>query len=75
MLNAFGRWSEALTELDSFKSVQPDSPYEIDADFYRAEALSALGKTGEAQKIWKGISTNYPRHELAAPSKAKLAKP
>ena len=75
MLNAFGRWAEALTELDSFKSVQPDSPYEIDANFHRAVALSALGKTDEAQKIWKDITTNYPRHELAAPSKAKLAKP
>ena len=74
-LNAFGRWSEALTELDSFKSIQPDSPCEIDADFYRAEALSALGKTDEAKKIWRDISTNYPRHELAGPSKAKLAKP
>jgi len=74
-LNAFGRWSEALTELDSFKSIQPDSPYEIDVDFYRAEALSALGKTDEAQKIWKDISTNYPRHELAGPSKARLNKP
>ena len=42
MLNAFGRWSEALVELDSFKNVQPDSPYEIDADFQRAEALDAL---------------------------------
>ena len=75
MLNAFGRWSEALTEIDSFKQIQPDSPYEIDADFHRAVALSALGKTGEAQKIWKEISTNYPHHELAAPSKAKLATP
>ena len=75
MLLAFGRWTEALTELDSFKNVQPDSPCEIAADFYRAEALAALGKTGEAQKIWGAISTNYPRHELAAPSKAKLAKP
>jgi len=75
MLNAFGRWVEALVELDSFKKVQPDSPYEIDADFHRAEALSALGKTDEAQKIWKDISTRYPHHELAAPSKARLAKP
>ena len=75
MLLAFGRWTEALTELDSFKSVQPDSPCEIAADFYRAEALAALGKTDEAQKIWAAISTNYPRHELAPPSKARLAKP
>lgn len=75
MLNAFGRWAEALVELDSFKNVQPDSPYEIDADFYRAEALAALGKKDEAKKIWLNISTKYPHHELAAPSKAKLAKP
>ena len=75
MLNAFGRWSEALVELDSFKNVQPDSPYEIDADFQRADALNALGKTDEAQKTWKEISTKYPHHELAGPSKAKLAKP
>ncbi|MEI8312973.1 MAG: tetratricopeptide repeat protein, partial [Verrucomicrobiota bacterium] len=75
MLNAFGRWSEALVELDSFKNVQPDSPYEIDADFQRAEALNSLGKTDEAQNIWKDISTKYPRHELAGPSKARLAKP
>jgi tetratricopeptide (TPR) repeat protein len=74
-LNAFGRWSEALVELDSFKNVQPDSPGEIAADFQRAVALDALGKADEAQQIWKDISTKYPRHELAAPSKARLAKP
>jgi tetratricopeptide (TPR) repeat protein len=75
MLNAFGRWSEALVELDSFKNVQPESAYEIDADFRRAEALSALGKVDEAKAIWKDISNKYPHHELAAPSKALLAKP
>jgi len=75
MLNAFGRWSEALVELDSFKNMQPDSPYEIAANFQRAEALNALGKVDEAQRIWKEISTKYPHHELAAPSKARLAKP
>ena len=75
MLNAFGRWAEALVELDSFKNIQRDTPYEIDADFYRAEALRALGKTDEARKIWKDIVTRYPRHELAAPSKAQLLKP
>ena len=75
MLLAFGRWTEALTELDSFKNVHPDGSYEIAADFHRAEALAALGKTDEAQKIWGDISTKYPHHELAAPSKARLSKP
>lgn len=75
MLAAFGRYAEALAELDSFQKIQPDSPYEIDAAFYRADALSGLGKTEEAKKIWEDISTKYPHHELAAPSKARLAKP
>ena len=75
MLNAFGRWAEALVELDSFKNIQRDTPYEIDADFYRAEALRSLGKADEARRIWKDIATKYPHHELAAPSKANLLKP
>ena len=75
MLNAFGRWAEALVELDSFKKIQRDTPCEIDADFYRAEALNALGKKDEAGKIWENISSKYPHHELAAPSKIRLGKP
>jgi len=75
MLNAFGRWSEAMVELDSFKKIQPGSPCDIDADFYRADALKAMGKSDEAKAIWSGIVARYPRHELANPSKDKLAKP
>ena len=65
ILNAFGRWTESLAELDSFKKIQRDSPWQIDADFYRAEALAGLGKRDEAVKIWNDIAKNYPKHELA----------
>lgn len=75
MLLAFGRWNEALSELDSFKKVQHDSPYVIDADFYRAQALDGLGKKDDARKIWNEIATDYPKHELAAQCKALAAKP
>ncbi|HWB60740.1 MAG TPA: tetratricopeptide repeat protein [Chthoniobacteraceae bacterium] len=75
MLLAFGRWNEALSELESFKKVQHDSPSVIDADFYRAQALDGLGKKDEARKIWNEIATDYPKHELAAQCKALAAKP
>ena len=75
MLLAYGRWSEALAELDSFKKVKRDSPYVIDADFYRAQALDGLGKKDEARKIWNEIATDYPKHELAAQCKALASKP
>lgn len=65
-LNAFGRWNESLAELDSFRKIQSDSPYAIDAEFYRAQALNGLGKKEEARKIWNEIATKYPKHELAA---------
>lgn len=75
MLNAFGRWNESLAELDSFKKIQRDSPYAIDADFYRAQALSGLGKKEEARKIWNEIATKYPKHELATMSRELAKKP
>ena len=75
MLDAFGRWNEALSELDSFKKVQHDSPYVIDADFYRAQALDGLGKKDDARKIWSEIAKDYPKHELAAQCKALASKP
>ena len=74
-LNAFGRWNESLAELDSFKKAQPDSPYVIDADFYRAQALDGLGRREEARKIWNEIAKIYPNSDLAGPSKALAAKP
>jgi tetratricopeptide (TPR) repeat protein len=74
-LNAFGRWNESLAELDSFKKIQPDSPYVIDADFYRAQALDGLGRKEEARKIWTSIVTNYPKNELAEPSRVLAKKP
>jgi tetratricopeptide (TPR) repeat protein len=74
-LNAFGRWNESLAELVSFENAQPDSPYVIDADFYRAQALDGLGKKDEARKIWNAIAKNYPNNSLAAQCKALAAKP
>jgi len=70
-----GYFSQALTELDSFKAMHRDSPYEIDADFFRAKALSGLGKTDEARTIWNSIVTNYPNNQLADQCKELLAKP
>jgi len=74
-LIVFGRWNEALAELDSFKKIEPDSPYVIDTDFYRAVALDGLGRKDEARKIWSEIATKYPKHELASQSKTLAAKP
>lgn len=75
MLNSFGYWSQALAELDSFKKTHLDSPYEITADFYRAESLNGLGKHDEARKIWSDIVKNYPRNELADQCRQLLSKP
>ena len=75
MLNSFGYWSQALAELDSFKKTHLDSPYEITADFYRAESLNGLGKHDEARKIWSDIVKNYPHNELADQCRQLLSKP
>ena len=55
--------------------MQHDSPYVIDADFYRAQALDGLGKKDDARKIWNEIATDYPKHELAAQCKALASQP
>jgi tetratricopeptide (TPR) repeat protein len=70
-----GRWNEALMELESFAKIQPDNPYQIEADFYRARSLFELGKKDDARKIWLGIHEKYPLHELAAPSQEWARKP
>jgi tetratricopeptide (TPR) repeat protein len=75
LLNSFGYWSQALAELDSFKKTHLDSPYEITADFYRAESLDGLGKKEEARKIRIAIAKDYPRHELAARCRELTSKP
>lgn len=61
----FGRWGEALQEVDSFKALNPESPFQIPADFHRARALDGLGRKEEARKIWSSIVTQYPKHPLA----------
>ena len=73
VLMMFGRWNEALQEIESFRAMNPDNPFQIPADFYRARALAELGQKDEAKKIWSEIATNYPKHELAAES-ARLAR-
>ena len=75
VLTMYGRWREALSELDAYAATHPDSPYQIEVDFYRARALRELGKKDEARKIWQDIVKNYPRSDLAAPSKEWAAKP
>ena len=64
VLMTFYRWNEALQEIESFRAMQPDSPYQIPADFYRARALYELGKKDEARAIWQDIVTKYPKNEL-----------
>lgn len=70
VLLLFGRASEALLEIDSFKALNPDSPFQIPADFYRAKALAELGQRDAAVKIWSFIAARYPKHELAAEAAA-----
>ena len=64
VLTMYGRWREALAELDAYAATHPDSPYQIDVDFYRARSLRELGKKEEARKIWQDIVKNYPKSEL-----------
>jgi tetratricopeptide (TPR) repeat protein len=72
VLMEFGRWNEALTEIESFREMNPDSPFQIPADFYRAKALWELGKKDQARTIWTHIAKDFPKHELAGES-ARLA--
>jgi tetratricopeptide (TPR) repeat protein len=69
LLAMYGRWREALTELEAFPATHPDSPYEIDVDYYRARSLYELGKKDEARKIWRDIAQKYPKSELAKSSR------
>ena len=75
VLNSFGYWSQALVELESFKKTHLDSPYEIIADFYRAESLDGLGKKDEARQIRASIVKNFPNHELVNQCRQLLARP
>jgi tetratricopeptide (TPR) repeat protein len=61
----YGRWGEALQEVDSFKALNPESPFQIPADFHRARALAGLGRKEEARQIWSSLVTQYPKHPLA----------
>ena len=74
-LTLYGRWRESLSELEAYAATHPDSPYQIEVDFYRARALREIGKKDEARKIWLDIVKNYPHSELAEPSKEWAAKP
>ncbi len=74
VLIAFGRWREALVELESFEKACPDSPFRIDAAFYRACVLHEIGKKEEARRLWSEIAQNYPRHEMAAASRERLER-
>jgi tetratricopeptide (TPR) repeat protein len=75
LLNKLGRYREALAELESFKGLNPESPYLVDADFYRAQALWELGRKDEARKIGAEIAKKYPKHPLAKDSEELSRKP
>ena len=70
-----GRWSEALAELDSFGQVQPDSPFQTDAQYYRALALYVKGDKEEARKLWLAFAKDYPRHRLTPEARNWAKKP
>ncbi|MCX6967828.1 MAG: tetratricopeptide repeat protein [Verrucomicrobia bacterium] len=71
----FGRWSEALAELESFQKVQPDSPFQIDAQYYLARIRYEKGSKEEARKMWTDFAKDYPRHPLTPQAKEWAKKP
>ena len=75
LMSLYGRWRESLTELNAFAGSHPDSPYQIEVDFYRARALYELGQKEEARKIWADLVKNYPKSEYATSSHEWLSKP
>jgi len=74
-LMAFGRWREALAELDSFQAINPETPYQVEVDFQRAHALFATGQPDAARKLWADIARSYPKHARAAESAALARQP
>ncbi|MDD5350094.1 MAG: tetratricopeptide repeat protein [Chthoniobacteraceae bacterium] len=74
-LLAFGRWTEALAELESFQKVQTDSPFQTDAQFYIARARYEKGQKEEARALWNAFLKDYPQHPLARQAKEWAAKP
>ena len=71
----FGRWNEALAELESFQKVQPDNPFQIDAQFYLARIRYEKGSKEEARKMWNDFAQAYPRHPLASQAREWAKKP
>jgi len=74
-LMAFGRWNEAQVELESFQKVQPDSPYQIEAQFQLARILYEKGSKEEARKLWNAFAKDYPKHPLTPQALEWAAKP
>lgn len=72
-LMLFGRWSEALAEIESYEKVQPEGPYQIDAEFFRGRLLYEQDHKEEARKIWSSLAKSYPKHPLA-PQAVEWAK-
>lgn len=74
-LLALSRWTEALTELESFQKVQPDSAYQTDAQYYMAQILYEKGSKEEARKIWNTFASDYPKHPLTPKAREWAKKP
>ena len=74
-LLAFGRWTEALAELESFQKVQPESPFQTDAQFYLARLRYEKGEKEEAHKLWSDFAKDYPKHPLASQAREWAQKP
>ena len=70
---SFGRWHEAQTELESYAKMMPESPYQIDTQFYLAQALAGGKQIDQARAIWTKIAKDYPRSPLAEKSKELAA--
>lgn len=66
-----GRWRDADAELESYRAVQPDSPYPIDVEFYRAWVLFESGQKDEARNLWSDLAKKHPRHPLAAEARKR----
>lgn len=68
----FGRWHQAMRELDSFQKLRADDPLLVESQYYQARFLAASGQTEKSRAAYEQFVKTYPAHPLTQQAKSAL---
>ncbi|MGI6241271.1 MAG: tol-pal system protein YbgF [Candidatus Omnitrophica bacterium ADurb.Bin292] len=67
-----GKYEKAITGYQDYLEQNPGSNMAVIAEYYIGKSYAAMGRTGEAEKVYRDVIEKYPKSSWADFSQKRL---